>query len=627
MKRSRDIEHLRLTAELQAALSSLAFYKEKAENSVSREEFEAVIAERDSAIAQKDSAITQRDAAIAERDTAIAQRDAAISEKDALAETYGARIADLNRRLGEHGEAYELLKSQNADFKTMWEFWQRHHFAASSETMTDMMDKVVGKLPTSRTAMLADILSTVDRINHACGTSADPKLPVQTTDDRKGEKDATRQQDRKSSAGRNCKKTKCLDVREILGPDLSDVPQGFKVIMRNGSPDATVIEVIFMEKARTYSKKHTVVRGNVPGHDPVSSKHPPRLFGSVPVDPAFASFCLEMKFGYNMPENLILEMLAKAGCRVPQPTLNRWMHAVMEGLSKALMPGMVEAIRQSRFTHNDETRILVRSRGEDETEPSYKTEYIHGINSPEARLFLMLYDRGSRSHTVQLDIFRDSALTAFLADRCPLYTALVMALSDHPPIRGVCWVHFRRYLLHAYMQDPRLKPMVLLTARLFAAEKLISGMNLTETQRVRECQSMCRPLVEAMFSFMRKVREAGPEYGVLARRAADYLLNDTEGFSAFLSCGLLEIGNNAVERCFRNIAKGRANWLQCGSHDAARHTAFMYSLSESCAMNGIDFGLYIETVLRRILDGGTDYHAMLPNVIVLPDKGVDISAA
>lgn len=84
----------------------------------------------------------------------------------------------------------------------------------------------------------------------------------------------------------------------------------------------------------------------------------------------------------------------------------------------------------------------------------------------------------------------------------------------------------------------------------------------------------------------------------LFRCAADYLLDDREEFSAFLTCGLLEIQNNSVECYFRNMAKGREHQLQCGNHDAAKRTAFMYSLVESCRMNGLDFGQSIETVLQ-----------------------------
>ncbi len=57
---------------------------------------------------------------------------------------------------------------------------------------------------------------------------------------------------------------------------------------------------------------------------------------------------------------------------------------------------------------------------------------------------------------------------------------------------------------------------------------------------------------------------------------------------------------------------GRRNWMHTGSHDAAQNLAFMYSLFESCKMNKINFGTYIEDILTRIMKGDKDYLAMLP---------------
>ena len=62
--------------------------------------------------------------------------------------------------------------------------------------------------------------------------------------------------------------------------------------------------------------------------------------------------------------------------------------------------------------------------------------------------------------------------------------------------------------------------------------------------------------------------------------------------------------NNAIERCFRHIAIGRRNWLHTGSHDSARNIAFMFGLYESCTLNNVDFGHYIEDILTRIVNGG-----------------------
>ena len=44
----------------------------------------------------------------------------------------------------------------------------------------------------------------------------------------------------------------------------------------------------------------------------------------------------------------------------------------------------------------------------------------------------------------------------------------------------------------------------------------------------------------------------------------------------------------------------------------AENLAFMYSLYESCKMNNLNYGRYIEDVLTRMKDGDKDYRAMLP---------------
>ena len=40
--------------------------------------------------------------------------------------------------------------------------------------------------------------------------------------------------------------------------------------------------------------------------------------------------------------------------------------------------------------------------------------------------------------------------------------------------------------------------------------------------------------------------------------------------------------------------------------------AFMYSLYESCKMNNIDFGEYVEDILTRMMNGDDDYRSMIP---------------
>lgn len=89
----------------------------------------------------------------------------------------------------------------------------------------------------------------------------------------------------------------------------------------------------------------------------------------------------------------------------------------------------------------------------------------------------------------------------------------------------------------------------------------------------------------------------------MVHRAVNYILNDREAFQKFLLEGNLDMHNIAIERCFRHIAIGRRNWLHTGSHFAAQNIAFMFDLLESCKLNNINFGEYIEDILTRILFG------------------------
>lgn len=65
-------------------------------------------------------------------------------------------------------------------------------------------------------------------------------------------------------------------------------------------------------------------------------------------------------------------------------------------------------------------------------------------------------------------------------------------------------------------------------------------------------------------------------------------------------------------RCFRHIAMGRRNWLHTESHFAAQNIAFMFGLLESCKLNNVNFGEYIEDILTRIFMGEEVDASFLP---------------
>ena len=68
----------------------------------------------------------------------------------------------------------------------------------------------------------------------------------------------------------------------------------------------------------------------------------------------------------------------------------------------------------------------------------------------------------------------------------------------------------------------------------------------------------------------------------------------------FLADGRVCLSNNAAERALRGIAVGRHNWTFAGSDRGGERAAAIYTLIETCRMNGIDPRTWLADVLRRL---------------------------
>ena len=353
------------------------------------------------------------------------------------------------------------------------------------------------------------------------------------------------------------------EVLKSFGVDASNLPEGAKAILRRGKKDEWTIQLFYYSPAKVYTKVYKIGRFNVKGQDP--------------------------------------------------STLNKYIHQIMDYLRVRLEALMLEVMRSCSFVQNDETRILVRGRKSKEDNFKYNTEYIHAALSLEKKLVVMLYKEGSRSHEIPEEkIFRGSLIECFTADRAPLYVALEKDLEEYYLQRQACWQHARHYLVDAFVSDHRVLVLIQLINALFLIEREAKVRNYTPERRHRFRIDYSASIVGKIMSLLKKIRAEKNKYGALVMRAVNYILDDEEAFKKFLHDGRIEMHNNAVESVFRHIAMGRRCWLNSGSHDAAQNIAFMYSLYESCKMNDIDFGEYVEDILTRMMNGDDDYRSMIP---------------
>ncbi len=403
------------------------------------------------------------------------------------------------------------------------------------------------------------------------------------------------------------------EVLKSFGVDTSNLPEGAKAIVRKGKKDKWTIQLFYYSPAKVYTKEYEIGRFNVPGQDPMNSKRPQTIVEKNPLMPSFCRFYFESKFAYNLSEENVIRMLESMKCHFPQSTLNKYIHQIMDYLRVRLESLMLEVIRSCGFVQNDETRILVRSRKRLEDKFKYNTEYIHAALSLEKKMVVMLYKEGSRSHEIAEEkIFCDSLIECFTADRAPLYVAIEKDLVEYSLQRQACWQHGRHYLIDAFVSDHRVLVLIQLINALFLIERESKARGHSPEQRYRFRLKYSASIVGKIMSLLKKIKSEKEKYGALVMRAVNYILDDEDAFKKFLHDGRIEMHNNAVESVFRHIAMGRRCWLNSGSHDAATNIAFMYSLYESCKMNDLDFGEYVEDILTRMMNGDDNYRSMLP---------------
>lgn len=508
----------------------------------------------------------------------------------------------------------ELSKQTNVDFESIARLLQMKMFAKNNDHTRylngdfDFDEQRVEELGFQ--GMMDQLNATLAEINGTDKPTEQPKLRTS------GKKNKSKAKSDKPVRRRN---VFTIPILQRMGIDTSNLPTSAKIIHRKDKEtgeDVWVVRVYGMFSASAYGEEYVIGRFNVPGEDPQCSRHPDTIVPGNPLLPSFARFYLDMKFHYNISESRILEMLHEMQAEIPQSSLNRWMHQIMACLRERLEQLMLEVIKKSIYTNNDETRILVRNLRCEETKAKYNVEYIHAALSVEKKLVVMLYGEGSRSHDIpQQMLFEGSDIRIFTADRAALYETVVKSIKEKYGIeikRSACWFHARHYFVDAFISDTRMKIVIELMNYLFYIERESKSRNHTAEQRLAFRLRYSRKVVNTIMKMLERMQAESHLYGKMVMKAVNYVLDDKAAFQLFLTDGRIEMHNIAIERCFRHIANGRRNWLHTGSHKAAQNLAFMYSLYESCKMNNLNFGLYIEDILTRIMNGDEDNLAMLP---------------
>ena len=407
-------------------------------------------------------------------------------------------------------EAKELSEQANVDLLSVVQVLQRRLFQSNSDASSYMKGQVDFDERRLSEMDFDDVVSEADKLVKELNGDVDG-TPVDTGKDPELPDSNKKEKTDKCDKPKRKRNVFSIPVLDHMGIDTSNLPEGFKLIHRKDKETGADIWMVRMYECYAPLAgciEYEIGRFNVPGHDPMCSKHPDHIIGKNPLLPSFARFYFDMKIHYNVSENRILEMLKDMEAFMPQSSLNKWIHEIMTGLRERLLSLMIEVVKSSTYTNNDETRILVRNLMGDKPD-KYKVEYIHAALSLEKKMVVMLYGEGSRSHIIpEEQIFEHSNIKYFTADRAKLYETVVKSMEEKYGIeikRSACWFHARHYFVDAFIADHRVRTIIKLMNYLFYIERVANEKNKRGKARLAFRLKYSRSVVQSIMKALQRM--------------------------------------------------------------------------------------------------------------------------
>jgi transposase len=184
-----------------------------------------------------------------------------------------------------------------------------------------------------------------------------------------------------------------------------------------------------------------------------------------------------------------------------------------------------------------------------------------------------------------------------------------------------CWAHCRRYFHDALQALPKnqrgpdqLAPrFIALIGKLYQVEAQAKrdGVDLAELTRRRQHDSV-PVLSEIEQLLLANLHSVLPKS--LLGQALHYTAGQWHKLKRYVEDGRYSIDNNVQENAIRPFCVGRRNWLFADTVAGAHASANLYSLLQTCRVNGIDGYRYLRALFKALPLAGTadDYAALLP---------------
>lgn len=258
-------------------------------------------------------------------------------------------------------------------------------------------------------------------------------------------------------------------------------------------------------------------------------------------------------------------------------------------------------VLKARVLNADETphRMLERSKT--------KHWYLWGFSTPE---FCFLECHDTRSGDVASEVLLKSLCEVLVTDvysgygKATRVVNLARQLEGKIPIEnGFCNGHARRYFFKPRLNYPEANFYLEHYHEIYQLNSESKGKPPNEVLKLREKMSSHFEAMKDRATEERSRYPKGNQYG----KALNYFLDNYDGLTLFLTEPDVPIDNNAQERLLRSHVVGRKTWYGTHSEQGAETAAILFSIVETCKLNGVNPREYFKNLVQDLLDGKNPY--------------------
>ena len=365
-------------------------------------------------------------------------------------------------------------------------------------------------------------------------------------------------------------------------------------------PDAISRRYRFVPAKVEVEEHHIGVYSDKKDGHMVKAKHPRGLLHGSTVSPTLAAAIINGKYVNAIPLYRLEQEFRRYGLAITRQNMANWMIRLGEEYLSVLYDYLHRKLYDYHVIQADETPVLVNHDGRPAGSKSYMWVYRSGYMYPEKQIVLYEYQR-TRNASHPREFLKDFSGIC-VTDGYQVYHTLEKEKEDLT-IAG-CWVHGRRKFEEALATIPaegKKESVTWLVMKQIQAIYREEGKlkNLPSKERLAQRQVVIRPLVDALFAYLKQKKAQIVVKGKL-EAAFTYLLNQEKYLRVFLNDGDVPMDNNASERAIRGFCIGKKNWEVIDTINGAKTSAVIYSIAETAKANNLKPYEYFEHLLTVI---------------------------